>query len=491
VKIPMRREKIDENEFLKMRSQVLSQWPTGGEVDLEDAVEYQRNLPEHKNTLKVVERLHAEGRTGLLPRTGTPLLERQIDMCRSLVDAGASTIVLTFDTFTREAQYERVQQGLEESVKTGRAALNGYPMINLGVKNTRKIIESCECPFNTRVHSVSGALGAEIALASGLTSLGNIGIFLIFGCYSKTARLEELIEYNQYIWRLLGYYADRGIIIPTDDHGWQPGFVFPYDVSIACTILESLIMVVQGVRSIIPHVELQGNIWQDIATVRVARRLLRDYLDKFGYGDVTVPGVLSGQLPLYPVPKGMGELFGYSDYTAVVAALAGSELTFVRTLDEGVGVPSEEALKLSNSAAHWVLNVVGEQKVELESRELAVEEEMTEKAVKAIVDTTLKIGDGDPALGSIRAVETGIIDSPFAPNVHVKDQVLGIRDGRGACRYLYFGNLPLPADVKEFHREKVTEREKTEGRRMDRGVAVEDFWAPSQGRLIGRPRKPD
>ena len=489
MKITPRREKIDEDEFLKFRKKVLSQWPTGEEVDLEEAVEYQKSLPEHKNTLRVVERLHDEHRSGLMPRTGTPLLDTQIDMCRTLVDAGAKVIVLTFDTFTREAQYERVQQGLDESVKTGRAVLNGYPMINLGVENTRRIIESCECAFNTRVHHVSGGLGAEIALASGITSLGNVGIFLLFGCYHKTLTLQELIEYNQYIWRLMGYYADRGIVIPTDDHGWQPGFIFPYDLSIACTILEALIMAVQGVKSIIPHVELQGNIWQDIGTVRVARRLVREYLDKFGHKDVTVPGVLTGQLPLYPVPKGMGELFGYSDYTATVAGLAGSELTFVRTLDEGVGVPSEEALKLSNRAANWVLNVVNEQRIELESRDLTIEEEMTEKAIRAIVETTLEIGEGNPALGSVRAVDAGIIDSPFSPNVHVKDEALGIRDSRGACRYLHFGNLPIPAEVKEFHREKVAEREKMEGRRMDRSVAIEDFWAPSQGRLIGKPRK--
>lgn len=484
----IRSKKIDEDEFLKMRAEVLSQWPTGKEVDLEEAIEYQRNLPEHKRSLAIVEKLHKEGRSGLMPRTGTPLLEGQIAICRTLVEAGAPIIILTFDSFTREGQYDRVQQGIDESKRLGRATLNGFPMVNLGIKNTRKVVENCECAFNTRVGWVSGSLGAEIALASGMSSLGNTGAFLLFGCYHKSEQLEEFIQHHQYIWRLMGYYADRGIIIPTDDHGWQPCFLFPYDASIACTILDSQMMAAQGVKSIIPHIECQGNLFQDIATVKVGRRLVREYLDRFGYTDVTVPGILTGQLPLYPVPQAMAESFAYSNYSIMIEALTGAELTNVRTLDEGLGVPSEEAHGLSNRSANWVINTVCEQNIRLETKEIAAEEKITEKAVRAIVDSVLEIGDGDAAIGSIRAVEAGIIDSPFSPNIHVKDEVMGIRDVRGAVRYLNFGNLPIPYEVKEFHREKVAEREKIEGRKIDYKVAVEDFWAPSQGRLVGKPK---
>lgn len=489
MEVSLRRNKIDEDEFLQMRTGVLSQWPTGKEVNLEDAIEYQRNLPEHKKMVKVVEKLHNEGKSCLMPRTGTPLLEIQIKICQKLVETGVPVIVLTFDSFTREGLYERVQQGIDESNRLGRATLNGFPMVDLGVKNTRKVVESCECAFNTRVGWISGALAAEIALASGLTSLGNAGAFLLFGCYHKNERLEEFIQHHEYIWRLMGYYADRGIIIPTDDHGWQPCFVFPYDVSIACTILDSLMMAQQGVKSIIPHIEGNCHIWQDVAVIRAGRRLTREYLDKFGYKDVAVSGVLTGQLPLYPVPQGIAELYAYANYSAMVQALSECELTCVRTLDEGVGIPSEEAFELSNRSAKWVIDVVREQKIHLENKEIAIEEEMTSKAVKAIVDRVLEIGNGDPVAGSIKAVEDGILDSPMSPNIHVKDQVMGIRDAQGAVRYLDFGNLPIPKEVKEFNREKVAERARIEGRNINYQVAVEDFWAPSQGHLLGKPGK--
>jgi methylaspartate mutase epsilon subunit len=63
--------------------------------------------------------------------------------------------------------------------------------------------------------------------------------------------------------------------------------------------------------------------------------------------------------------------------------------------------------------------------------------------------------------------------------------VLGIKDSQGACRYLDFGNLPFSKEIKEFHQNKIAEREKAEGRKMDYDVVVEDFWAFSKGRIIG------
>ena len=129
--------------------------------------------------------------------------------------------------------------------------------------------------------------------------------------------------------------------------------------------------------------------------------------------------------------------------------------------------------------------MVRKQDIKYELPDLAVEEKMIELETRAIIDRILELGEGDPVVGSLRAVEAGVIDSPFCPNVHVKDQVLGIKDLEGACRYLEFGNLPLPPEVKDFHRARVAEREKAEGRKMDYDVVVEDFWAFSKGKIIG------
>jgi methylaspartate mutase epsilon subunit len=131
--------------------------------------------------------------------------------------------------------------------------------------------------------------------------------------------------------------------------------------------------------------------------------------------------------------------------------------------------------------------VIRAQKIEFEMKETDVEERIAEMEIRAILDKLLEIGEGDIIVGSIRGVEAGIIDSSFSPNKNVKDLVLGVKDSRGAVRYASFGNLPIPEEAREFHRQKLGEREKAERRKMDYVVTVEDFWAFSKGHLVGRP----
>jgi len=483
MEIKVKQKRTDEDRFLEMRKEVLAQWPTGKEVDLEEAVAYQLSLPESKNFMKVTERARQEGKTLIWPRAGTPVLEDEIALVKTLVELGIRHIPVTIDSYTRLSQFDKAQQALDESIRTGRPMLNGYPIVNYGVKNTRKLVESVEAAFSPR-----GAvkLAMEIALASGMTASGKSS-FLEFGSYEKRTTLEQCIEASQYTNRLTGYYADRGAIITTDLHGWVPSGVFPFSVNIACMIVDSLIAAEQGVKSIMPQTHCAGHMAQDIAWMRLIPKLLREYLDKFGYKDVMLPGILANQLPLFPVPQGMGGAFAYLNYTAMVAALAEAEAVFVRTIDEGAGVATRESHALSYESANWILNVVRTQKIKFEIDGVETEEKVTEVEVRAMLDKLLELGDGDIVIGSIKGVETGVLDSPFSPNINVKGNVLGIRDITGACRYLEFGNLPIPDEIKEFHREKIAERERAEGRKLDYQVAVEDLWALSKGRIVGVP----
>jgi methylaspartate mutase epsilon subunit len=477
----VRQKRIDEDKFLEMRKEVLAEWPTGKEVDLEEAVEYQRSLPASKNFTKVTEKLRQEGKTTVWPRAGTPVLEDEIKLVNTLVAQGIRHVPVTIDAYTRLHQFEKAQQALEESIKTGRPMLNGYPIINHGVKNTRKVIESAEAAFVPRgAHE----LAMEIALASGMTSAGKSSLFE-FGSYEKKRTLEDCFKRSQYTDRLAGYYTERGAVISTDIHGFIPSGTFPLSVNIAGIIIDSLVAAEQGVKSVIPLLHFNGHMAQDLAWLKVAPRLLREYLDRFGYKDTIIPGVLENQIPLFPVPQNMGGAFAYLSYSAMVAALGEAQAVFVRTIDEGAGVPTEEAHALSYASANWILNVVRTQRIKFDIEGMETEERITEAEVRAILEKVLEFGDGDIIVGSIKAVEAGVIDSPFCPNIHVKDKVLGIRDSQGACRYLEFGNLPFPEDVKDFHRQKVAERERAEGRKMDYQVVIEDFWAFSKGKIIG------
>ncbi len=483
----LKQKRLDEDEFLKMRESVLSIWPTGKEVDIDEAVEYQKSLPEGKKFHKVVENLHREGRTVVFPRAGAPILEDQISLCRKLVEIDIPLLPVTTDSYTRQLQLRKVKDALAESVKSRKPLLNGYPLINHGVKKTRKMVESVDRgAFNPRLSRLSYPLASEIAFASGMTGMA-ASPFINFGAYEKNCTLEEAIYTIQYVHRLIGYYADRGVIISTDNHGWLPTSVFPLSVAIATTIAEALMCAEQGVKSVIPMVHTMGNIAQDLAWIRVSPRLIREYLDRFDYADVALPGVFISQTPLYPMPQDVGSAFAFLNYAAILAALAKVESVFIRTIDEGAGVPTEEAHAVSYASANWLMGIIRGQDLKIEVEGVDEEERIAEMEIRAIIDKLLEMGDGDVIVGSIKGVEAGVIDSSLSPNRNVKDLVLGVKDSRGAVRYTEFGNLPIPPEAKEFHRQRIAEREKREARKMDYTVTVEDFWAFSKGQLTGKP----
>jgi methylaspartate mutase epsilon subunit len=483
----IKNKRLDEDEFLKMREPVLSLWPTGREVDLEEAVEYQKNLPESKNWHKIARKLNAEKRTAIFPRAGTGLLEAQISLSRKLEAAGVPFIPVTTDSYTRQLEFEKVNGLLEEMRKTGKNLLNGFPIINYGVRQTRKLIESVGVgAFNPRLSLKSYKIATEISFAAGMTAVAACP-FISWAAYEKNATLAESMATNQYVHRLIGYYADRGIIISTDNHGWILTGMQPMTVNLATTIADAIMVAEQGGKSITSVVHLMGNMAQDLAWIRVTPRLMREYLDKLGYKDVEIAGVFAQHTPLFPMPQEMGGAFAFPNYTAVVAALGKAEAVSVRTIDEALGIPTEESHTLSYNSTNWLLNVIRAQEFDLQSKQMAEEGYIAELEIRAFMDKILEVGDGDVIAGCLKCVDAGFLDSSFSPNRQVKDNVIGIKDCHGAIRWKEFGNLPLPEEVRQFHREKVAQREKKEGRELGYEAFIQDFWAFSKGQLTGKP----
>jgi methylaspartate mutase S subunit len=64
---------------------------------------------------------------------------------------------------------------------------------------------------------------------------------------------------------------------------------------------------------------------------------------------------------------------------------------------------------------------------------------------------------------------------------------MGARDLQGACRYIEYGNLPIPDEVRKYNDEKIREREKTEGRPLGYKTSLADFWTLSHGCLVDPP----
>jgi len=53
----------DEERFLRVRRSVLANWPTGAEVDIDEAAAYHRAMAATKNTAWKLRQARAEGKT--------------------------------------------------------------------------------------------------------------------------------------------------------------------------------------------------------------------------------------------------------------------------------------------------------------------------------------------------------------------------------------------------------------------------------------------
>ena len=482
-KIKVRNTMIPEDEFLIKHKEALALWPTGKEVDLEEAVAYNKSLPDDKNMAKMLKKYKAEGKTSLYPRSGTPVLEDEIRLLQSLNEVGVFMFPFTTDSYSRNLRFDMAQKGLEESIKTGKPKLNGFPIVNHGVRNTRKVVESCKGAFDVRSSREGQFIIAEIAFASGMSAIPQ-SMFGWLSGFDKRATPEECIQSCQLSARLSGHYAQRGHIINHACHGWLPNGIIPHYVSIACMLLDALVSAGQGARSFSPMVNFNGNMAQDLGEFRAAEKLFRKYLDKYGHSDCDTPGSIGNQSFLYPFPRDLGMAFGYINYTAMLGALAGLPACFVKTVDEAHGIPSIEAHQQTYRSASWIYNVVRQQDLDFSSKAIDDEERMTELSVSAIIERVMELGDGDVCIGIVKALDEGVLDSPFAISMHLQDNTLGVRDLHGAMRFLEYGNVPIPEEVREFNRAKVREREEYEGRKMTYKVSISDMWTLGEGMLI-------
>ncbi|MFH1446362.1 MAG: methylaspartate mutase subunit E, partial [Chloroflexota bacterium] len=112
----------DEEAFEKERREVLATWPTGKQVDFKEACSYLKKLPEGKIAYNKFINAVAEGITMVQPRAGIAPLEAFIDTLLRIQDyGGADLLPVTVDSETRHQQYEKAEEGIKESEKTGKS----------------------------------------------------------------------------------------------------------------------------------------------------------------------------------------------------------------------------------------------------------------------------------------------------------------------------------------------------------------------------------
>lgn len=473
-------------KFLEMRKEVLASWPTGQDslLDLDVAIKTLKSVPDHKNFALKLQKAKAERKTYVQPRAGVALLNEHIDLMRHLETAGADFLPSTIDSYTRQNRYSEAEEGIQVSQKEGRSMLNGFPAVNHGVSACKEVLDAVNVPLQARHGTPDARLLSEIIHAAGWTSNEGGGISYNLP-YAKNISLADSIYYWQYCDRLVGYYEDHGIHINREPFGPLTGTLVPPSIAITIGIIEALLAAEQGVRNITVGYGQCGNIIQDVASIHMLQELTEEYLKRYGY-DVFVTTVFHQWMGGFPQDEAKAS--GLIAMASTVAAMAGATKMITKTPYESIGVPTKEINAFGIRESKMVVTLLKDQKMPY-SKELEIEKEQIRREVNCLMDKVFELGDGDLAVGTIKAFELGVIDVPFAPSKQNQNKILPARDNEGCVRILEFGNLGMTQDIKDFHKAKLDERAKAEDRPITFQMTVDDIYAVSRGEMIGRPQK--
>ncbi len=324
----LKNKKLEDDLFYKIREEVLQQWETGSEVDFDETVEYQKSISEDKRFSDKLRKAQKNGDTLTQPRAGVALINKHVELLNFLVNEGeADLLPTTIDSYTRHNRYQEAKTGIEESIRMGKSLLNGFPAVNHGVYNCRKVTESVKAPVQVRHGTPDARLLTEISVAGGFTSYEGGGISYNIP-YSKNISLEKTIYDWQYADRLIGKYEEAGISINREPFGPLTGTLVPPCISHSVAVIESLLAAEQGVKNITVGYGQCGNLIQDIAAIRSLEEITNEYLKKYGYDDVEVTTVLHQWMGGFPADE--SKAFGVISWGAATAALSGATKVIVK-----------------------------------------------------------------------------------------------------------------------------------------------------------------
>ncbi|MBU1107902.1 MAG: methylaspartate mutase subunit E [Candidatus Riflebacteria bacterium] len=473
------------DDFNQIRSEILETWPTGHNLSLEDGIAYQQKIPEAKNFAAAMRKASEAGETLLQPRAGVALIQDHIKLLQYLETEGAADLLpTTIDAYTRQNRYQEAAVGIEKSLQARTSLLNGFPAVNHGLIGCRQVTEAVKKPIQVRHGTPDARLLAEITLAGGFTSYEGGGISYNIP-YTKKVPLKKSIEDWKYVDRLVGIYEENGVHINREPFGPLTGTLVPPFVSHVVAIVEGILALRQGVKSLTLGYGQGGNMFQDIAALISLKKLAHEFFKREGFSDYELTTVFHQWMGGFPEDE--AKAFSVISWGASVAVLAGADKVIVKSPHEAMGIPTKEANAQGLRCTRQAVNMLRDHRFPI-SGDHQKEIEMIEREVRCIMEAIYRLGNGEIETGVVAAFEAGVIDVPFAPSIYNHGKILPMRDNEGYIRVFNKGSLGLDDEIMAYHRAKLEERAKAERREVCFQMVTDDIYAISKGRLVGRPR---
>jgi methylaspartate mutase epsilon subunit len=217
--------------------------------------------------------------------------------------------------------------------------------------------------------------------------------------------------------------------------------------------------------------------------MQVCPEMCQEYLARQGYDGVFTPVTSLHWMGAWP--EDPAQCAALIVYGGTIAAIGGAASVTTKSTHEAFGIPTPEAnaegLRMTRMAIYLARNIRLDGVSEFEREKTLIRSE-----VRAVVNKVLEMGDGDVAVGSVRAFEAGVLDVPWSPNRHVKGRVLPARDSDGCLRILDPGFMPFPQDVLEVHEEMLRRRAEDASVAYGPDLAVQSVYDISEtlGKLL-------
>jgi methylaspartate mutase epsilon subunit len=362
-------------------------------------------------------------------------------------------------------------------------------MVNYGPKQTRKLIEAINKPAIVLSGTAMPRLTCEIGFAAGFTGYLGSGIAYTTS-YTKDTSIAEGIRNYQYLDRLAVLYQEKGI----DLHRRQPGFLtgtnVPPCIAIAVGVLDALLAAGQGVRNYGLELGQTLHLIQDAAAIQVCGELAHEYLAAAGFEDMFLPVTSLHWMGAWPQDE--AQCAALVSYGGTLAAIGGAVSVTTKSTHESYGIPTPnanaEGLRTTRMAIYMARHIRLN-----ELPEFQAEADLIRRETRPIIDRVLEMGDGDAALGAVRALEAGALDIPWSPNRFVQSRVMPARDLDGYLRVYDPGQMVFDPDVAEIHTERLMRRAEAEGVPYDQNLAVTSVYEISEplDRLFPFPWGPE
>jgi methylaspartate mutase epsilon subunit len=475
--IDLKMSKWDWDYFLAERKKVVQLWPTGKDIadprSLDDAIAYHKAQSKGKYASLRNEQAEKDGRIQIVPQVGHALVEQTVEHIQHSEDLKPDRWYVLTDTYTRKSEYAKAQSAVDLSRQKGFSYLNGYPVVAHGVRGAKALNECTQAAIGTDNNDEDARLPWEFALAGGWT-WGTIKSIEELIQHSRDYPVDKNIHNQQYIDRLAAYFTENGVPILRRASANLPGWD-SLGFKVTVSLLEVLLSAAQGVKWIDLSLGIGMNLIQDVAAIKTLRKLARQYLDRLGYTDVKIFSWTYFFLGDWPLER--GQMCGQLAWNATVSALAGCNGMFIKSPDEASSTPTAAGFREGLHICGQIVRLIAGQRLP-DSAELSLECDMMEQEVHAVMARVLELGDGDLAVGGAKAILSGTLDTMFSPYKYLKSKVKVVRDRNGALRYLDHGLMPLPKDVIDYHRARISERERKENSQAGvNWIVREATWA--------------